>query len=175
LEDPFLFKTFIIIFPLIFFSIFCTSKASIFPPTRLRQKRINRAFPENRSRDLCKTPPFARFLCLPREMRSLFLWGQAQILILKILHVFLWLKFSPSLNLNPAKSGKHFSKVSSLLRLKQPAVPIPYDHDMLFSSLYCCINIVLDRKPCFRSKIQNPKFEIRNNDKNENAPMTKTL
>ena len=53
-----------------------------------------------RNRDLCKTPPFAQFLC------------QAQILILKILHVFLWLKFSPSLNLNPAKSGKHFSKVS---------------------------------------------------------------
>ena len=66
-----------------------------------------------RNRDLCKTPPFAQFLCLPCEMRSQFLWGQAQILILKILHVFLWLKFSPSLNLNPAKSGKHFSKVSN--------------------------------------------------------------
>ena len=36
-------------------------------------------------RDLCKTPPFAQFLRLPRGMRSLFLWGQAQILILKIL------------------------------------------------------------------------------------------
>jgi len=40
-------------------------------------------------RDLCKTPPFAQFLRLPRGMRSLFLWGQAQILILEILNVFL--------------------------------------------------------------------------------------
>ncbi len=63
-----------------------------------------------RNRDLCKTPPFAQFLCLPCEMRSLFLWGLAQILILKILHVFLWLKFSPSLNLNKIE---HFSKVSN--------------------------------------------------------------
>jgi hypothetical protein len=30
-------------------------------------------------RDLCETPLFAQFLCLPCEMRSLFLWGQAQI------------------------------------------------------------------------------------------------
>ena len=50
------------------------------------------------SRDLCKTPPFAQFLC------------QAQILILKILNVFLWLKFSPSLNLNKIEN---FSKVSN--------------------------------------------------------------
>jgi len=48
-------------------------------------------------RDLCKTPPFSQFL------------RQAQILILKILNVFLWLKFSLSLALN--KIG-HFSKVS---------------------------------------------------------------
>jgi hypothetical protein len=48
-------------------------------------------------RDHCKTPPFARFLC------------QAQIFILKILNVFLWLKLSPSLNLNKIE---HFSKVS---------------------------------------------------------------
>jgi len=34
---------------------------------------------------------------------------QAQILILEILNVFLWLKFSPSLNLN---KNEHFSKVS---------------------------------------------------------------
>jgi hypothetical protein len=33
----------------------------------------------------------------------------AQILILEILYVFLWLKFSPSLNLNEIE---HFSKVS---------------------------------------------------------------
>jgi hypothetical protein len=55
-------------------------------------------------------PPEAdKFLRLPREMRSLFLWGQAQILILEILNVFLWLKFSPFLNLN---KNEHFSKVS---------------------------------------------------------------
>jgi hypothetical protein len=49
------------------------------------------------------TPPFLpnppkadKSLRLPREMRRLFLWGQAQILILKILYVFLWLKFLPS-------------------------------------------------------------------------------
>jgi len=48
-------------------------------------------------RDLCKTPPFAQFL------------RQAQILILKILNVFLWLKFLPSLALNKIE---HFSKVS---------------------------------------------------------------
>ncbi len=40
-------------------------------------------------RDLCKTPPFAQFR------------RQTQILILKILNVFLWLKFSSSLNLDP--------------------------------------------------------------------------
>jgi hypothetical protein len=33
--------------------------------------------------------PFPQFLRLPRGMRSLFLWGQAQILILKILNVCL--------------------------------------------------------------------------------------
>jgi hypothetical protein len=48
-------------------------------------------------RDFCKTPPFAQFR------------RQAQILILEILNVFLWLKLSSSLNLN--KIG-HFSKVS---------------------------------------------------------------
>jgi hypothetical protein len=47
--------------------------------------------------DLCKKPPFAQSL------------RQAQILILKILNVFLWLKFSPSLALNKIE---HFSKVS---------------------------------------------------------------
>jgi hypothetical protein len=61
-------------------------------------------------RDLCKTPPFARF---PR---------QTQILILEILNVFLRLKFSSSpddgtcsLNLNEIE---HFSKVSAMSRLK---------------------------------------------------------
>jgi len=38
---------------------------------------------------------------------------QAQILILKILYVFLWLKFSPSLNV---KKNEHFSKVFQQLQ-----------------------------------------------------------
>ena len=50
--------------------------------------------------DLCKTLPFA-------QSRR-----QSQILILKILNVFLWLKFSPSLALNKIE---HFSKVSVVL------------------------------------------------------------
>ncbi len=34
---------------------------------------------------------------------------------------------------------------------------------------------MLDRKPLFfRSKNRNPKHEARNNDRNKNAPMTKT-
>ncbi|MBT8370164.1 MAG: hypothetical protein KJO34_04315 [Deltaproteobacteria bacterium] len=55
-------------------------------------------------RDLCKTPLFTQFL------------RQAQILILEILNVFLWLKFSPSLHLS---KNEHFSKVSiqSALRI----------------------------------------------------------
>ena len=40
---------------------------------------------------------------------------QAQILILEIRNVFLWLKFSPSLILNRAVSGKHF-ETSSLVK-----------------------------------------------------------
>ena len=56
-------------------------------------------------RHLCKTSPFVQFR------------RQAQILSLEILNVFLHLiplaAGSPSLNLNPAASGKHFSKVSS--------------------------------------------------------------
>ena len=55
------------------------------------------------SRDLCKLPLFTQFLC------------QDQILILEILYVFLWLKFSPSLNLS---KNEHFSKVSSRYRLR---------------------------------------------------------
>ncbi len=50
-----------------------------------------------RMRDLCKTSSFAQFR------------RQAQILILEILNVLLWLRFSPSLNLNKIE---HFSKVS---------------------------------------------------------------
>ena len=47
--------------------------------------------------DLCKTPPFS-------QSRR-----QAQILILEISNIFLWLKFSPSLILNKIE---HFSKAS---------------------------------------------------------------
>jgi len=54
--------------------------------------------------DLCKTPPFAQFR------------RQAQILILKILNVFLWLKFSPSLDLNKIE---RFSKVSQGIIMSQ--------------------------------------------------------
>ena len=60
-----------------------------------------------RNRDLCKTPPFAQFL------------RQAQILILEILNVFLWLKLSPSLNLNKIE---HFSKVSQSYVSRLPNV-----------------------------------------------------
>ena len=42
--------------------------------------------------------PFAQFL------------RQSQIVILEILNVFMWLKFSPFLNLN---KNEHFSKVST--------------------------------------------------------------
>jgi len=41
-----------------------------------------------------------------------------QILILEIFHIFLWLKFSPSLILNPAKEGSVFKQ--SLKGLKKP-------------------------------------------------------
>jgi len=50
------------------------------------------------SQDLYKTSLFAQFL------------RQTKILILEILNVLLWLKFSPSLNLN---KNEHFSKVFS--------------------------------------------------------------
>jgi len=49
-------------------------------------------------RDLCITSPFDQFL------------RQAQILILEISSIFLWLKFSPSLNLNKIE---HSAKVST--------------------------------------------------------------
>jgi len=48
-------------------------------------------------RDLCKTALYARFL------------RQAQISILEIFYIFLWFKFSPSLNSN---INYHFPKVS---------------------------------------------------------------
>ena len=48
--------------------------------------------------DLCKTPLLPNF-CVRKK-----------ILILKILNVFLWLKFSPSLNLNPAIAGSIFQR-----------------------------------------------------------------
>jgi len=40
---------------------------------------------------------------------------QAQILILEILNVFLWSKFSPSLILNPDVIGKHFETASAAI------------------------------------------------------------
>ncbi len=53
---------------------------------------------------------------LSSKPSDLFLAGrQAQILILEILNVFPCLKFSPSLILNPAVSGKHF-KTASIYR-----------------------------------------------------------
>ena len=61
---------------------------------------LKRAFGGIINGDLCKTSPFAQFL------------RQTQILILEILHVFLRLKSSSSLNLN--KRGR-FSKVSNLI------------------------------------------------------------
>jgi len=82
------------------------------------------------SRDLCKTSPFVQSLRLPCGIRSLFLWGQAQILILKIRHVFLRLKFSPFLALNKIE---HFSKVSSLygakIKLWECDFVFPYNKD----------------------------------------------
>jgi len=75
------------------------------------QWRVSLYNPLKLVRDLCKTPPFAQILRLPRGMRSLFLWGQTQILILKIPNVFLWLIFSSSLALNKTE---HFAKVSVL-------------------------------------------------------------
>jgi len=54
-------------------------------------------------RDLCKMALFARFL------------RQAQILILEIFNIFLWLKFSPSLNSN---KNYHFSKASMIRTFK---------------------------------------------------------
>jgi len=59
------------------------------------------------SQDLYKTSFFAQFL------------RQTQILILEILNVLLWLKFSPSLNLN---KNEHFSKVFSQTNLEKGRV-----------------------------------------------------
>ena len=81
-------------------SIFCAfwfCRTSFAPPTDNQQLVTNNRCP---MRDLWKTPPFAQPL------------RQAQILILKILNVFLRLKFSPSLALNKIE---HFSKVSWLM------------------------------------------------------------
>jgi len=43
---------------------------------------------------LCINGLFAQYLRLPREMRSLFLWGYVQKIILGILNICLWLFFS---------------------------------------------------------------------------------
>jgi len=59
---------------------------------------VNTSFLET----FAKHPPFVQSL------------RQAQILILEILNVLLWLKFSPSLALNKIE---HFSKVSLILNI----------------------------------------------------------
>jgi hypothetical protein len=57
------------------------------PPCKLHTETFEK-------RPFLSNPPEAdKFLHLPCEMRSLFLWGHAQISILKILDVFLRLKF----------------------------------------------------------------------------------
>jgi hypothetical protein len=64
-----------------------------------------------------QTPLFAQFL------------RQAQILILKILTVFLRLKFSPSLNLN---KNQHFAKVSPhIFRVRRSAFKVVDAYGML--------------------------------------------
>gem|GEM_PF-559239 len=75
------------------------------------------------SRDLCKTSLFAQFLC------------QAQILILEIFDIFLWLKFSPSLDLN---KNKHLSKVSpgyTLLEVTIALIIIGMSLGVLFAQI----------------------------------------
>jgi len=69
------------------------------------------------ARDLCITFPFAQFLRLPVRCLSACghaqagtQTGQAQILILEISNIFLWLKSSPFLNLNKIE---HSAKVSA--------------------------------------------------------------
>jgi hypothetical protein len=57
-----------------------------------------------------KRPLLPNSCACPVECAALFLWGQTQILILKILNVFLRLKFSSFLDLNKIE---HFSKVSN--------------------------------------------------------------
>ena len=79
-------------------------------PTRLLETFEKRPFLPNPPDEDAACGEADKFLRLPREMHSPFLRGQAQILILKILNVFKWLKLSPSpgsrsgiydLNLNP--------------------------------------------------------------------------
>ncbi len=58
---------------------------------------------KNNTRANFKTSPFAQYL------------RQAQILIFEILHVFLWLKYSPSLILNEIE---HFETASTIVKMK---------------------------------------------------------
>jgi hypothetical protein len=55
---------------------------------------------------------FVQSLRLPRGMRSIFLWGHAQILILEIFNIFLRLKFLSSLTLNKIERFETGSIVS---------------------------------------------------------------
>ena len=66
-------------------------------------QKVSSILERGKSRDLCITSPFDQF---PR---------QAQILILEISNIFLWLKFSPSLNLNEIE---HSAKVLFFLHKK---------------------------------------------------------
>ena len=95
--------------PVLLINRLCNRISSLFPITQ--ETCQGRAF--NRGRELFmnwanfKTSPFAQYL------------RQAQILILEILNVFLWLippaAGSPSLIFNPAVSGKHFETVSNIM------------------------------------------------------------
>ena len=70
--------------------------------TQIRSKGYLSALTAPLNRYICITLPFVQFL------------RQAQILILGISNIFLWLKFSPSLNLNKIE---HSAKVSNLYLL----------------------------------------------------------
>ena len=87
-------------------------------------------------RDLCKTPLLVQSLC------------QAKILILEILHVFLWLKSSPSLTLN---KNEHLSKVS-----KHTLFPLLLLFILLSLAMPCNTE-----SATFAVRISPPNFELK--------------